>query len=115
MTEIFMIILTNSAKAHIQNMLEKKGKNAVFRLSIKKTGCSGYQYQPEIVNEKNELDIEIRESDLPIYIDSTVADIIEGTVVDYVKKNLGISQLEFKNPHADSVCGCGESFQIKKV
>jgi iron-sulfur cluster assembly protein len=109
-----MISFTEAAKSHIENMLKNRGNNAAFRLSIKKTGCSGYMYVPEIVTEKKESDIELLESNLLIYIDQDVAPLIKGTVVDYVKKSLGASQLEFKNPNAQSLCGCGESFQIKQ-
>jgi iron-sulfur cluster assembly accessory protein len=109
-----MITLTESAKQHIQKMLENKGENAAFRLWIKKTGCSGYMYMPEIVFAKKENDIELHESTILIYIDRDAVPLIKGTVIDYVKKSLGVSQLEFQNPNADSLCGCGESFNLKK-
>lgn len=108
-----IITLTDSAKHHIQKMLEKKGKNAVFRLSLKKTGCSGYRYMPEIVFEKKESDIEVREEHFLIYIDRDVAALIQGTVIDYAQKSLGTAKLEFLNLHAKNLCGCGESFQIE--
>jgi iron-sulfur cluster assembly accessory protein len=108
-----IISLTDAAKAHIQNMLKTKDKNAAFRLSVKKTGCSGYMYVPEIVSQKKGTDIEIHESDILIYIDEAAVPFIKGTVIDYVKKSLGVSQLEFQNPNADSLCGCGESFNLK--
>ena len=50
--EVTMITLTQAAIAHIQSILKNKGKNAAFRLSVKKTGCSGYQYVPEITEIK---------------------------------------------------------------
>lgn len=108
-----MITLTTTAKQHIRNILKNKGENAAFRLSIKKTGCSGYMYLPEIVHSKKETDIEIRESDLLIYIDRDASELIKDTQIDYVKKSLGSSQLVFNNPNAEGVCGCGESFQIR--
>ncbi len=110
-----MITLTESAIVHIQTMLKNRGESAAFRLSIKKTGCSGYMYVPEIVAEKKESDIEVHESNLTIFIDKDAAPLIQGTVVDYVKKSLGVSQLEFRNPNAESLCGCGESFNLKKI
>ncbi|HLB57143.1 MAG TPA: iron-sulfur cluster assembly accessory protein [Coxiellaceae bacterium] len=108
-----MITLTAEAKLHIKKMLENKPRNAAFHLSIKKTGCSGYMYVPEIILEKKETDIEVRESDLLIYIDRNAMELIKGTQIDYVKKGLGSSQLVFNNPNAEGVCGCGESFQIR--
>lgn len=107
-----MIILTEAAKTYINNMLKKKGENAAFRLSVKKTGCSGYMYMPEIVLEKKTSDIELSVSSLKIYIDEPAVSFIKGTEIDYVKKSLGVSQLEFKNPNAAGMCGCGESFTV---
>lgn len=107
-----MIKLTDSAVQHIQTMLKDKGENAVFRLSIKKTGCSGYQYVPEIVFQKKENDVEMVVSDLKMYLDASTLDLMKGTVVDYVQKSLGVSQLVLTHPNAKSVCGCGESFQV---
>lgn len=109
-----MITLTEAAKSHIKKMLINRGENPAFRLSVKKTGCSGYMYVPEIVTAKKDSDILISESDLLIYIDQDAAPLIKGTIVDYVKKSLGVSQLEFQNPNAESLCGCGESFNLKK-
>lgn len=108
-----MITVTEAAKAHIKKMLINRGENPAFRLSVKKTGCSGYMYVPEIVNAKKESDIEMRDGDLLIYIDHSSALLLKGTVVDYVQKNLGLSQLIFNNPNAESLCGCGESFNLK--
>jgi iron-sulfur cluster assembly protein len=107
-----MITLTESAVAHIQTMLKNKGENAAFRLSIKKTGCSGYMYVPEIVNAKNENDIEQCISNLLMYFDASTVELIKGTTVDYIQKSLGVSQLVFTHPQAKSVCGCGESFKL---
>ncbi|MCX7125661.1 MAG: iron-sulfur cluster assembly accessory protein [Gammaproteobacteria bacterium] len=113
-----MITLTAAAKQHIKIMLMEVGALATtktaFRLSVKQTGCSGYMYVPEIVeHKKKETDIEIKTPDLLIYIDTESAEILKGTEIDYVKKGLGLYQLEYHNPNADSLCGCGESFNLK--
>lgn len=107
-----IISFTEVAKNHIQSMLKK---NSVFRLSIKKTGCSGYRYMPEILSEKKLGDVEVQASDdWSVYVDPDCVDKIKGITVDYVKKNFGVSQLEFHNPNAESLCGCGESFNLKE-
>jgi len=108
-----IITLTESAKQHIQKMLENKPENSAFRLSIKKTGCSGYMYMPEIVSEKKESDVVVDANTFLIFIDESAVPFIKGTEIDYVKKGLGVYQLEFHNPNAEGLCGCGESFQIK--
>ena len=108
-----MITLTSAAKDHIQKMLEKKGQNAAFRLSVKQTGCSGYMYVPEVVFEKMNSDVVDDKNGFLIYIDEKSVPLLQGTEIDYVKKGLGVYQLEFHNPNADSLCGCGESFNLR--
>lgn len=112
MTQV--IQLTKAAIKHIQGVLQKHPKGSFFRLSIKQTGCSGYMYVPEICqSKKNESDIELGLVELPVLIDAECVPLIQGTLIDYVKKNLGVSQLHFDNPNAEGLCGCGESFQLK--
>ena len=107
-----MITLSDSAKQHIQSMLKR---GAAFRLSVKQTGCSGYMYVPEIVDHpKKETDIELHIDRLLIYLDAESLPLFTGTEIDYVKKGLGVYQLEYHNPNADSLCGCGESFNLKE-
>lgn len=108
-TEI-KINLNDSAYQHIKKMLNEK-TGTFLRLSIKKMGCSGYQYYPELISEINPTDqVVITEQGLPIYIDSDYVHMIHGVHIDYVQKGLMQSQLQFTNPKAKDACGCGESF-----
>ena len=107
------IKLTATAAKHIQSTITKQGV-ALFRLSITQTGCTGYMYVPELVDAPKQGDICVEnEFNVPFYVDAKYIDILDGTVIDYVEKSLGMSQLDFKNPNADSLCGCGESFNLK--
>ena len=110
-----IIKLTEAAYMHIQSLIKKKTTLSLFRLSVKKTGCSGYMYQPEIVENPEESDIVMQVLvELTVAIDINSLYIIKGTVVDYVEKQLGQYQLQFNNPNAIRVCGCGESFHLKE-
>ncbi len=110
-----MITVTDSAFEHIKKTIAHRGSGKGFRLSVKQTGCSGYMYVPEIIDTPypNDIKISSRE-DVAIYLDPACEAIVVGTQIDYVKKGLGIAQLEFNNPNVDSQCGCGESFNLKK-
>lgn len=111
-----IITLTESAASHIKNMLTKQQDAVGFRLSIKKTGCSGYSYVPEIINHKKENDIHfVLENGLNVYVDPTCEVFIKGVVIDYVLDNTGLKQkrLVFINPNEKNRCGCGESFTIE--
>ena len=109
-----IIQLTVAAINHIKNVIERRGGGIGFRISIKKTGCSGYMYVPVVVDAATEGDIQEQVSDdLLVFIDPACADILDGTLLDYVKKDLGMEMLQFNNPNAEGLCGCGESFKLK--
>ncbi|WP_267256895.1 Fe-S cluster assembly scaffold SufA [Coxiella endosymbiont of Ornithodoros maritimus] len=116
MTQAEIIIeFTKAAYTHIQSLIKKGTGHSFFRLSIKKTGCSGYMYQPEIVENPKENDVLMKTAiGLTIAIDPKCLHMIKGTVVDYVKKDLGQYQFYFNNPNAIGACGCGESFHLKE-
>ncbi len=112
-----IITLTDAAVTHIKSMLKKQEGGIGFRLSIKKTGCSGYAYVPDIIQTVNENDIHFTEADLDVYVDSASEQFIKGVIVDYVTDTdtLGLKQkrLIFINPNEKNRCGCGESFTIE--
>ncbi|HSW93696.1 MAG TPA: iron-sulfur cluster assembly accessory protein [Gammaproteobacteria bacterium] len=112
-----MITLTDAAVMHIQSMLEKQKSGIGFRLSIKKTGCSGYAYVPAIIEKINERDIHFTQDNLDIYVDPASESFIRGVVIDFVSDtdSLGLKQkrLVFMNPNEKNRCGCGESFTIE--
>ena len=105
---------TDAAIAHIKKLMAKQPTACGFRLSVKKTGCSGWMYVPGFITEKNQQDIYfLAQQDLPIFVDAQYVNMLKGTTVDLVDKGLGQQQLVFYNPNAEAACGCGESFNIK--
>lgn len=109
-----LLTFTEKAVAHIQGILKNHAKGSHFRLSVKQTGCSGYMYVPDIVQAPKSTDVVVPfHNENVCYVDQDCISIIEGTEVDFVKKDFGMSQLSFNNPNADSLCGCGESFNLK--
>ena len=109
-----IITMTAEAADHIrQGIVSEKGKH--FRLAIKKTGCTGWMYKPEIVTEPKPDDIKVPLAlDFEVYIDPKCVDIIRGTELDIEVKDMGLKQMVFNNPNAESICGCGESFNVKE-
>lgn len=109
------ITVTDAACAYIQKMLEKN-KGAAFRLSVKKTGCSGFSYSPSVIDEIPPHDTILHVNGLSIAIDTTWLHLLEGVHVDYIeeeKSGLKQKRLVFTNPKEASRCGCGESFHIE--
>ena len=108
------ISLTDSAAEHIKELFQKNSANVGFRLSIKKTGCSGYSYVPALIEKINESDIYFLEKGIPIFIDAESISFLKDVVVDYVSDGVGLKQrrLVFINPNEKARCGCGESFTV---
>lgn len=108
-----MLTMTQNAINFIKDQMQKTNDGDIFRLSIKRTGCSGWMYVPDIIPEPKENDILVDSIEaLKVYIDSDVKDFLYETAVDLEVKELGFKQLVFQNPKATSECGCGESFII---
>lgn len=111
-----IITLTDSAVEHIKTILAKNDKGIGFRLSIKKTGCSGYAYVPDIIEQVKAGDIYFSQAGLAVYVDPACEEFVKNLVIDYVADNqVGLKQkrLVFINPNEKNRCGCGESFTIE--
>src|SRR5688572_24129335 len=110
------IFFTEAACLYIKKMLEKN-QGIGLRLSVKKTGCSGYSYYPTIIEEINPLDLVIEPvPQVKVFIDQVWLSHLQGVQVDYVeeeKSGLKQKRLVFNNPNETSRCGCGESFHIE--
>ena len=116
MSDPVILQFTPAAVAHIQaklNSAEKIGPH-VFRLSMRKYGCNGYAFLPEIVDTAEADDLRcVCDAPFPVFIDSRYAKRLNGTLIDYVVKSLGCAQLIFQNPNIEGECGCGESVNFK--
>jgi iron-sulfur cluster assembly protein len=107
---------TDAAVSYIKDMIAQLQGQA-FRISIKKTGCSGYSYAPSVVSEGSKDDIHLRVGDnIDVYLDPQCTDLLKGLVVDFIEEKkegtLKQKKLVFINPNEKSRCGCGESFHV---
>jgi iron-sulfur cluster assembly protein len=110
-----MIEITDRALAYIKKWLAKENGIA-FRLSIKKTGCSGYSYVPSISLDERKQDTALVIKELPILLDTTWLHVLQHVHIDYVeeeKSGLKQKRLVITNPEEASRCGCGESFHLE--
>ena len=110
-----LITLTDQAANHIAQILKRHKNGIGLRLSVKKTGCSGYQYSPSIVDWKKESDINVNTPQgVTIFIDPQWIAILQGIEIDLIEEKLGQRKLVYKNPNVEDECGCGDSFNLKK-
>lgn len=111
-----MLNITPQALEFIRQQIIKNNDGSIFHLSIKRTGCSGWMYVPNIIKEPKPTDIHVHNlNELDIYISNDHQEFLKDTKVDLETKELGFKQLVFQNPKATSECGCGESFIIDEI
>ena len=107
------ITITEAACAHIKKFLDPAHKKAGFKLSVKKSGCSGYAYLADIAEQPTENDICTEKNGIQLFIDKASLPFLKGTTIDLIDKGLYQKQLYFDNPNVEDSCGCGESFTVK--
>lgn len=107
---------TEAALNYIKSkIIQEQAKG--FRLSIRKTGCSGYSYAPSIIREELAGDIHFKtDNEINVYLDGAYLDQLQGLTVDFIEEkkegSLKQKRLVFMNPNEKSRCGCGESFHV---
>lgn len=106
-----MITLTDAAAFRMKHSLRERERGVGIRIGVKTTGCSGFSWVFEYVDEPLETDLVFLERDVQIFVDPKDLPYIQGTVIDYVRQNLNWGY-EFSNPNETNRCGCGESFSV---
>ena len=108
-----MITITEKGAERVNHFLESRNSGIGLRVKITTTGCSGYAYQLEFADEKNNDDTIFESNGVTILVDPKSLIMIDGTELDYVTEGINAG-FSFKNPMEDETCGCGESFTLKK-
>ena len=101
-----MIEFTASAKEYLKEGVEEE---EIIRVAVVGGGCSGFTYTLAFTEEIDEDDIQLDIPGVKVYIDPHSADILKNTTVDY-QSGLQQHGFVFRNPDANSTCGCGMSF-----
>ena len=106
------VSMTEAAIAHVRKQLAKNSNMKGIRLAVKKSGCSGFKYDVEFVeNAATEDDaIQVAE-DVTLFVAEDARAYVRGTVIDFTKEGLN-STIVINNPNAKDLCGCGESFSV---
>jgi iron-sulfur cluster assembly protein len=105
------ISLTKSAAERAHVYLQKRGTGVGLRVGVKKTGCNGYAYVINYVDEIADSDVVFENRGVKVVVDPESLALIDGTEVDFVKEGLN-EAFRFRNPNVTGECGCGESFSI---
>ena len=82
-----------------------------LRIAVEGGGCSGFQYQLDLVEEAQADDIRIECDGQAALVDAVSVPFLKGSEITFVDELAG-AQFVIKNPNAASSCGCGVSFSI---
>ena len=105
------ISLTSAAADRVRSFLGRRGHGVGLRLSVKKTGCSGFAYVVNYADEIGGDDVVFEDQGVKVIVDRASLGFIDGTEVDFVKQGLN-EAFRFRNPNVKGECGCGESFTV---
>lgn len=104
--------LTEKAVAKVKEAMEQqKLEGHWLRVAVVGGGCSGFNYDLDLVREAKEGDLKYELAGLQVAVDRMSARFLDGTVVDFVETLQGAG-FKFNNPKARSTCGCGSSFSV---
>lgn len=104
------VALTATAVEKVKEAIaQQKLEGHCLRIAVIGGGCSGFNYDLDIVKEAKPTDLTYEIGGIPVAIDQTSAPFLDGTVVDFVETLQGAG-FKFNNPKAKSTCGCGSSF-----
>jgi iron-sulfur cluster assembly protein len=105
------ISLTESAAERVKSFLASRGSGIGLRLSVRKTGCSGFAYVVNYAESEQPGDAVFEDRGVRVFVDPASLDLLDGTTVDFVKQGLN-EAFRFRNPNVKGECGCGESFSV---
>jgi iron-sulfur cluster assembly protein len=105
------ISLTQAAAERVRAFLSRRGHGVGLRLSVKKTGCSGFAYVVNYADDIGANDVVFQDQGVTVVVDRDSLGYIDGTEVDFIKQGLN-EAFRFRNPNVKGECGCGESFTV---
>jgi iron-sulfur cluster assembly accessory protein len=105
------IQITNAAATYINKLRAEKSSQSYFCLSTTKEGCSGLKYVVDVIEQVPADNESLEINGVKVFL---VGDKnpFHDLIVDFIKDNLGMGRLIFRNRNAKGTCGCGESFLI---
>ena len=105
------ITLSSSAAKRIHQLSQEEGRPVMLRVAVEGGGCSGFQYQFDLVDSLEGDDAKIECDGAAAVVDSVSAVLLKGSEIDFVDEIAG-AQFRIRNPNARSSCGCGVSFSV---
>ncbi|HVI33150.1 iron-sulfur cluster insertion protein ErpA [Phenylobacterium sp.] len=105
------VTLSESAAQRIRAIGEAEGRPVMLRVAVEGGGCSGFQYQFDLVDAAQEDDLKVERDGAAALVDVVSMALLKGSEIDFVDELAG-AEFRIRNPNAKSSCGCGVSFSI---
>ncbi len=105
------IVLTANAAERIAVILKNEPQGTMLRISVTGGGCSGFQYNYDLVKSLDDDDHVAEKDGVKVLVDSVSLMYMDGAELDFVDDLIGQS-FQINNPNAVAGCGCGTSFSI---
>jgi iron-sulfur cluster assembly accessory protein len=105
------ISLSPAAAERIRAIGQAEGRDLMLRVAVEGGGCSGFQYQFDLVDHAEADDLRVELDGAAALVDEMSMIMLKGSVIDFVDE-LASAEFKIRNPNAKSSCGCGVSFSI---
>ena len=105
------LTLSASAAERLKAISQAQGKPIMLRIAVEGGGCSGFQYQLNLVDTAEPDDLRIERDGAAALVDEMSLVMLKGSEIDFVDELVG-AEFKIRNPNAKSSCGCGVSFSI---
>lgn len=105
------IVLAESAAKRLAKLSADEGKALMLRVAVEGGGCSGFQYQLDLVETAADDDLKIQRDGQTALVDPVSVPFLKGSEIAFVDELAG-AQFVIRNPNAATSCGCGVSFSI---
>ncbi len=104
--------LTQRAGKQIAKILGGEPEGTVLRIAVSGGGCSGFQYEYNLVQENPAKDdMVLQNMGATVLIDALSLEFMNGAKIDYVDDLVG-QAFKIDNPNTVASCGCGNSFTV---
>jgi iron-sulfur cluster assembly accessory protein len=105
------LTLSPSAAQRIRDLGQAEGKPVMLRIAVEGGGCSGFQYQFDLVDAAQPDDLRVERDGAAALVDAMSLALLKGSEIDFIDELAG-AEFRIRNPNAKSSCGCGVSFSI---
>lgn len=106
-----LVTLSQSAADRLNALSQAEGRVVMLRVAVEGGGCSGFQYEFDLVQAAEPDDLKVERDGAVALVDPVSLDMLRGSEIDFIDELAG-AQFRVRNPNARSSCGCGVSFSI---